>query len=165
MNQNSHMYFSRFISFISNRYFGTATKVKRKGTKRRGHPESYSIDIKFDDQSTDVFDYPSPDVQILTVEGDEAFVEMEDGSRVVAYEGSLTDLSMGDLVEGHYQDGAENDSWFRGRVAAVNAATNTCDIVYFDKDVSFLLYSDTDEVFAMSLTCRERSVRERYPHR
>ena len=138
--------------------------MKRTGTERTGRPESYYIETKFDDQSTDVIDYPSPEVQLLIVEGNEAFVEMQDGSRVVAYEGSLTDLSVGDLLDGHYQDGAENDSWFRGRVAAVNTATNTCDVVYFDKDVSLLLYPDVDELFALSLTCRGHPVRERDSH-
>lgn len=98
----------------------------------------YSIEVEFDDKSTDTIDYPTADTQILTVEGDEAFVEMEDGSRVVAYEGTLTDISVGDLVDGRYQAGAENGSWFRGRVASVNAAAGTCDVAYFDKEVSFL---------------------------
>lgn len=96
----------------------------------------YSVDIIFDDKSTDTIDYPTTDTQILTVEGDEAFVEMEDGSRVVAYEGSLTNLSVGDLVDCHYQAGAENGAWFRGRVASINSDSGTCDVVYYDREVS-----------------------------
>ncbi|MCK7490830.1 MAG: hypothetical protein MZW92_02860 [Comamonadaceae bacterium] len=126
---------------------------------------AYMIDIRFDDQSTDVIEYPSTDVQILTVEDDDAFVKMEDGSRVVAYEASLADLAAGDLVDGHYQDGTENDSWFRGRIAAVNPATNTCDVIYFDKDVSFTFLTDVGDL-AVSLTFCSccTPVRKEYSH-
>lgn len=123
---------------LSNRYFGTATKVKKKGRSKGGHPDTYSIDIQFDDKSTDTIEYPTTDTQILTIEGDEAYVEMEDGNRAVAYEGTLEDLAVGDLVEGRYQAGAENGAWFRGRVASINSATGTCDILYYDKEVRFL---------------------------
>ena len=116
-------------------YFGTATKVKRKGRNK----DMYSIELQFDDMSTDTIDYPTPDTQILALEGDEAVVEMEDGSRLVAYEGGLEGLAVGDLVDGYYQAGAENGAWFRGRVASVNSAAGTCDVVYFDKDVSSLI--------------------------
>jgi len=129
-----------FNNFSAHRYFGTATKVKKKGRSRKGQPDMYSIDIKFDDQSTDVIDYPTADTQILTVEGNEAFVEMEDGSRVVAYEGTVTGLAVGDLVDGYYQNGAENGAWFRGRVAAVDSALGACDVVYFDRDVSAFFF-------------------------
>lgn len=96
----------------------------------------YSIDIKFDDQSTDTIDYPSPDSQILTVKGDKAIVETEGGGHVVACGDTLDGLSAGDLVDGRYQDGAENGAWFRGRVASVNSESGLCDVVYYDREVS-----------------------------
>jgi hypothetical protein len=110
--------------------------VKRKGKGKRGHPETYSIAIRFDDGSADNVEFPSPDVQILTLEGDEAHVEMQGGEPVVAYEGSLSDLAIGDLVDCRYQAGSENGAWFRGRVASLDTAAGTCDVVYYDKEVS-----------------------------
>lgn len=116
-----------------NRFFGTALEVKKKRTSNR--QDKYSIVIRFDDQSTDTIEYPAPDIQILTVEGDEAYVEMEDGERAVAYEGTLAELAIGDLVDSRYQAGKEHGAWFRGRVASVNLAMGTCDVVYYDKEV------------------------------
>ena len=118
------------------RYFGTAEHVERKGQSKKGQADTYSIAIRFDDGSTDTVEYPSPDVQILTVKGDEAHVEMHGGEQVVAYEGSLSELAVGDLVDCRYQAGKGNNAWFRGRVASVNAAMGTCNVVYYDKVVS-----------------------------
>ena len=130
---------SFLLTYVHFRYFGTAKHVKKKGQSKKGQPDTYSIAIRFDDGSTDTVEYPSPDVQILTVDGDEAHVEMQGGERVVAYEGSLSDLAIGDLVDSRYQAGSEDGAWFRGRVASVNTAAGTCDVVYYDKEVSALV--------------------------
>lgn len=130
-----HLLILFLAQYIPFRYFGTATQVKRKGRSKRGQPDTYSVDIRFDDGSTANVEYPSSDVQILTVEGDEAHVEMQGGERVLAYEGSLSNLAIGDLVDSRYQAGSENGAWFRGRVASVNAEAGTCDVVYYDKEV------------------------------
>lgn len=75
---------------------------------------------------------------------------MEDGERAVAYEGSLPDLAIGDLVDSRYQAGQENGAWFRGRIASVNPAMGTCDILYYDKEVRvrFALYSSGSASFS-----------------
>ena len=61
---------------------------------------------------------------------------MQDGERVLAHRGSLSDLAVGDVVDCWHQAGKEHKAWFRGRVASVDAAASTCDVVYYDKVVS-----------------------------
>ena len=45
---------------------------------------------------------------------------------------------MGDVVDAQFQDGKFKGRWFRGRIANVSDedVTATCDIIYYDGDVS-----------------------------
>jgi hypothetical protein len=125
-------------------FFGTVTKVitNKKPKKSTSEWRPYTLHFKFDDGSKDIggIGYPAPDVQVLNVDHvtGSAFVEMKDGSRVLAYHRDMTKLAMGDLVDCLYQGGIENGACFRGRVAAIDHDLKTCDVSYFDREVSLL---------------------------
>jgi hypothetical protein len=125
-------------------FFGTVTKVitnkKPKKSTRKWRP--YTLHFKFDDGTKDIggIGYPAPDVQVLNAHyaTGSAFVEMKDGSLVLAYHRDMTKLAMGDLVDCLYQGGIENGACFRGRVAAIDRDKQTCDVSYFDREVGLL---------------------------
>jgi hypothetical protein len=126
---------------------GIATKVivNKKPKTPKGDWKPYILHFAWDDATmTDGIGYPSPDVQLLTVDDvkGSAHVEMQDGSRVIAYHRDMKKLAIGDLVDCLYQGGAENGARFRGRVAAIDVDANTCDVSYCDREVSFLSSTD-----------------------
>jgi len=100
-------------------YFGTVKKVQ-------SIPDSTSkcnVVVNFEDGSSDTYEYPGEDIEKLSSAKDsvEFFPEM---------------FIVGDLVDGFFQDGGSKGIWFRGRVASISEAGNTCDILYYDGDVS-----------------------------
>jgi hypothetical protein len=125
-------------------FFGTITKVNKK--KKPSKPRSdwrpcYTLHCKFNhDQKIYQFDYPGQGIEVLNVDNatGSAFVELEDGSRELAYHRDMTKLALGDLVDCQYQGGIENGQFFRARVAAIDLMKKTCDVVYYDRCVSFL---------------------------
>jgi hypothetical protein len=125
-------------------FFGTVTKVitNKKPKKSTSEWRPYTLHFKFDDGSKDIggIGYPAPDVQVLNVDHvtGSAFAEMDDGSRVLAYHRDMTKRAMGDLVDCLYQGGIVNGACFRGRVAAIDHDLKTCDVSYFDREVSLL---------------------------
>ena len=107
----------------------------------------YTLYFKYDDGRKDIggICYPVPHVQALNVDRvtGSAFVEMENGSRVLAYHRDMTKLAVGDLVDCLYQGGAESGAYFRGRVAVIDYEKKTCDVSYFDREVSSLFFTDS----------------------
>ena len=80
-----------------------------------------NIIVKYDDGTiSDSMQYPAPDIEKLT-----ANLERFPGTFVV-----------GDVVEAQFQNGKSKGQWYRGRIANVNEDGKTCDIMYYDKDVS-----------------------------
>jgi len=103
-------------------YFGTVKKVQSV-------PDSTSkcnVVVNFEDGSSDTYEYPGEDIEKLSSAKDS--VEFFPETFIV-----------GDLVDGFYQDGGSKGRWFRGRVASISEDGNTCDILYYDGDVSVFL--------------------------
>jgi len=103
-------------------YFGTVKKVQ-------SIPDSTSkcnVVVNFEDGSSDTYEYPGEDIEKLSSAKDsvEFFPEM---------------FIVGDLVDGFFQDGGSKNRWFRGRVASISEDGNTCDILYYDGDVSVVV--------------------------
>jgi len=103
-------------------YFGTVKKVQSV-------PDSTSkcnVVVNFEDGSSDTYEYPGEDIEKLSSAKDsvEFFPEV---------------FIVGDLVDGFYQDGGSKGRWFRGRVASISEDGNTCDILYYDGDVSVVV--------------------------
>jgi hypothetical protein len=154
---------------------GIVTKVTltKKPKTPKGDWKPYTLHLAWDDGSkTGGIGYPSPDVQLLIVDDvkGSAYVEMEDGSRVIAYHRDMKKLAIGDLVDCRYQGGAENGARFRGRVAAIDIDANTCDVSYHDGEVSFLSSTDVRcfvfYCFLHTISIRFLSaVRTKCPHR
>ena len=99
------------------RYFGTVIKVNAESS----NTSQCNIIVKYDDGTiSDSMQYPAPDIEKLT-----ANLERFPGTFVV-----------GDVVEAQFQNGKSKGQWYRGRIANVNEDGKTCDIMYYDKDVS-----------------------------
>ena len=97
------------------RYFGNVVGIE-------GGPSTQTckIRVQFDACNFDTFEYPSPDVEILST-----FENLSD-----PYPESFI---AGDVVNAFFQDGK---SYHRGRVAVVDEDGKTCNIFYYDGDVS-----------------------------
>lgn len=105
-------------SIQRHRYFGNVVSVNEQR-----NTATY-IDVRFiNDFTVDTFEYPSPDVE-----------------RLVPYNESLehypTAFVVGDVVDAFFQDGKFDGKWFRGRVIYVDEDGGTCNIFYYDGDVS-----------------------------
>lgn len=116
-----------------------ATVVKVT-TKRRSIEPAYSLELEFKDKSRASYSFPDKDVQMLERSDDGflyALIPSEEGglTKKLTFDCNPKSLSLGDLVDAHYQNGTENDKWFRGRVAAIDSTTNTCTIAYEDGDL------------------------------
>ena len=99
------------------RYFGTVIKVNAESS----NTSQCSIIVKYDDGTiSDSMQYPAPDIEKLTANL-ERFPEK---------------FVVGDVVEAQFQNGKSKGQWYRGRIANVNEDGKTCDIMYYDKDVS-----------------------------
>jgi hypothetical protein len=134
-----------FLGFTSpSWFFGIVTNVitNKKPKNPTSDWKPYTLHFKYNDGSKDIdgIGYPAADVQVLNVDyvTGSAFAEMDDGSLVLAYHRDMTKLAMGDLVDCLYQGGIENGACFRGRVAAIDREKKTCDVLYFDREVSSL---------------------------
>ena len=99
------------------RYFGTVIKVNAESS----NTSQCNIIVKYDDGTiSDSMQYPAPDIEKLTA-NPERFPET---------------FVVGDVVEAQFQNGKSKGQWYRGRIANVNEDGKTCDIMYYDKDVS-----------------------------
>lgn len=117
-------------------------KVKRKGMK-------YSVTFKFNDKEEKTYDYPNKDVQRLDSKSDARFIYVdhakggtEDGDEkevAVDRNPKAEDLSVGDLVDGFFQNGSEDGRWYRGRIAFISERLNTVSLRYDDGEVSVCL--------------------------
>jgi len=122
------------------RFHNWSLKAERRGAK-------YAVTFGFNDKQEKTFDYPSDDIQRLDSKSDKRFIYVDhsdngtedDGEREVAVDRNpgAEDLSVGDLVDGFYQNGAEDGRWYRGRIASVLVRLNTVSIQYDDDEVSF----------------------------
>ncbi len=110
-----------------NRYFGTVVGVL---DGPRDDVTTY-IDVRFfNDDAIDRLEYPSPDVERL------------DPCDYSSYRHPET-LYVGDVVDAYFQDGKLDGKWFRGRVIFVDEDGGTCDIFYYDGDVSDEYHNET----------------------
>jgi hypothetical protein len=98
-------------------YCGDVVNVTRTQQKCK-------IRVQFLDTTFDTFDYPSSDVKKL----DRTSIE----SSIIYPEV----FAIGDIVDANFQDGGEKSKWFRGRVAFVDEEAGTCDVMYYDGEVS-----------------------------
>jgi hypothetical protein len=92
--------------------------------ERISHSQKCKIRVQFLDTTFDTFDYPSSDVKKL----DRTSIE----SSIIYPEV----FAIGDIVDANFQDGGEKSKWFRGRVAFVDEEAGTCDVMYYDGEVS-----------------------------
>ncbi len=92
------------------------------GVERVTNTQTCNICIRFDESMQDTFEYPSLDVERLATskESSEHYPEK---------------FIVGDVVDGFFQDGNRT---YRGRIAVVDEDGGTCNIMYYDGDVSFL---------------------------
>ena len=98
-------------------YCGDVVNVTRTQQKCK-------IRVQFLDTTFDTFDYPSSDVKKLdrtSIESSIFYPEV---------------FAIGDIVDAKFQDGGEKSKWFRGRVAFVDEEAGTCDVMYYDGEVS-----------------------------
>ena len=95
------------------------------GVERVTNTQTCNIRIRFDESMQDTFEYPSLDVERLATskESSEHYPEK---------------FIVGDVVDGFFQDGKFREKWYRGRIAFVDEDEGTCNIMYYDGDVSFL---------------------------
>lgn len=127
-------------------FFGEADNVSRRNGKR----STYKVTLKFEDNSTELYDYPAGDNSIQQIELDnegtcarKVVFDSSTGERSkgeIVYELNPTMLYVGDLVDAKYQDGMgspHDGKWFRGRIAEVNSHTNTAVVAYFDGDIEY----------------------------
>jgi len=95
------------------------------GVERVTNKQTCNIRIRFDEFTLDTFEYPSLDVERLATskESSEHYPEK---------------FIVGDVVDGFFQDG-NRGKWYRGRVAVVDEDGGTCNIMYYDGDVSYAI--------------------------
>lgn len=101
--------------------------------------KSFQVELIFADGISEFFYYPSNDIQLVDSKSDNRFIyaDLPDGEKEIAVDKNpeAKDLSMGDLVDGFYQNGADDGRWFRGRIAAISEHQNTLAIRYDDGEV------------------------------
>lgn len=102
--------------FPRHRYFGNVVDVEGGSNTQ----QTCKIRVKFDDCTFDTFEYPSPDVERLATS--------ENSS-----EHYPETFIVGDIVDAFFQD---RKCYHRGRVTIVDGDGKTCNIIYYDKDVS-----------------------------
>jgi hypothetical protein len=103
------------------RYFGKVVGVLDGDAD---DPTMY-VDVRFfNDDAIDRLEYPIPDVEKL------------DTYEYMSYRHPNA-LHVGDVVDALFQDGKLDGVWFRGRVVSVDDDGGTCDVFYYDGDVSF----------------------------
>ena len=98
--------------------------LKDKSTNALPTPK-FEINVQYIGGETEALDYPSEDVEILANGIDEAAFYPEA-------------FHVGDVVEALFGDGIQSGKWFLGNISNVNADGNSCDVQYFDGDVSCL---------------------------
>jgi len=104
--------------FPRHRYFGNVV-----GVERLTNTQTCNIRIQFDEFIFDTFEYPSLDVERLATSRE-------------SLEHYPEKFIVGDVVDGLFQDGRFRVKWHRGRVAVVDEEEGTCNIMYYDGDVS-----------------------------
>jgi hypothetical protein len=106
------------ISFLfpRHRYFGNVVDVKGGSNTQL----TCKIRVQFDDRTFDTFEYPSPDVERLA-------------TSEISSEQYPETFTVGDVVDAFFQDGK---CYHRGRVTVVDGDGKTCNIIYYDRDVS-----------------------------
>ena len=104
--------------FPRHRYFGNVV-----GVKSLTNTQTCNIRIQFIQGTFDTYEYPSLDVERLAKsrESSEHYPEK---------------FIVGDVVDGFFQDGKFREKWYRGRIAFVDEDEGTCNIMYYDGDVS-----------------------------
>lgn len=98
------------------RYFGTVNNV----TPDSSGSTSCNIRIQFEDGTSTSYEYPCEDVEKLGMSKESLDLYPES-------------FCVGDTVDAQWRDGGK---WYRGRVANASVDGNTCDVLYYDKDVS-----------------------------
>lgn len=101
------------------------------------------IEVTFDDFSVKSIKYPLEDVQLVFARPNESvfYSYFGEPNQTFAYDANPTDLRLGDLVFGLYQNGASGGARFRGRVALVDEEHHTVDVAYDDGEVRFCFYT------------------------
>ena len=112
----------------------TAIKVEKKGNN------IYTLSLQYNDGVITTATFPGRHIDLLvpTAKNSSSYKTQSDGALV--YDSNPGDVTIGDYVECHYQDGGYNNLWFLGRVAYVSSDGRSADIYYFDGDVRILFY-------------------------
>lgn len=108
---SASVYLIIFQSVVPSRQFGTVIAKKPK-----------SIRVQFDEFNVKVLQYPSDVIEKLET-------TMQDSAEHYYPE----KFCVGDIVDTKYKD---EDMWYRGRIADVSQDGHSCDVLYYDKDVS-----------------------------
>jgi hypothetical protein len=121
-------------SIQRHRYFGNVVSVN--GLQ---HTTTFNIDIQFfNDSTVDSYEYPSPDVERLATSNESS-------------DHYPATFIVGDVVDAFFQDGKVNGKWFRGRVVGVDKDGGTCNIFYYDGDVSDAIKGDLSFLLALAI--------------
>ena len=99
------------------RFLGTVKKVESTSAS------TCNIVVNFEDGSSDSYTYPHLDIEKLS------------STKDYSAEFFPATFSIGDTVDAK---SPKDGLWYRGRVANMNEDENTCDVLYYDKDVSLL---------------------------
>lgn len=109
----------------------------------------YEVKILWDDKTEGMFLYPNHDFQLLRHDpslGANAYVDANVmDSTEILWNSNPSELELGDLVDGYYQDGASDGRWWTGRIVALRGKDKV-DIAYLDGEVEAEIPRDSDKI-------------------
>ena len=109
----------------------------------------YEVKILWDDKTEGMFLYPNHDFQLLKCDpslGATAYVDANIlNSTDVLWNSNPSELELGDLVDGYFQDGASDGRWWTGRIVSLRGKDKV-DIAYLDGEVEAKIPRNCDKI-------------------
>lgn len=125
-------------------FIGSIGEVTQKPSLNK-----FEVKILWDDKTEGTFLYPNNDIQLLRLDpslGATAYVDANImDSTDVLWDSNPSELELGDLVEGYYQNGASDGRWWTGRIVSLRGKDKV-DIAYFDGEVEVEIPRNSDKI-------------------
>jgi len=144
--------------FYESWHLGKVEKVTKLPKQADNGASIYKLKLVFLDKTSRDLTFPGDDIEMIenSEESDLLYALTPKGTSVHrenAFDRNPKKLMVGDLVDVCYQNGLDNNKWYRGRIAAVNTLSNSCTVAYDDGEVECLVPMNDGKIMLVEKGC------------